>query len=151
MLLERVHQGNWLLIVRTPDKRLALRIGEAPGVHFAFGKANENIHGALRSLQRKMSPQMFRRFKDDRSFGALVLLEGVRALLNDDVDLTRGLLRRMVDTTLGFEQLAQITEGHPKSLVRMLGPNGNPSAKHLVAVIARLADAHRVRFRVALR
>ena len=56
----------------------------------------------------------------------------------------------MVDTTVGFDVLAQTTEGHPKSLVRMLGPKGNPSAKHLVAVLTRLARLHRVRFSVAI-
>lgn len=150
VVLERVRQGNWLLPVRTSAGQLGLRLGDLPDELFVFGTPDQNIGAAIRLLHRKMSPLIFRRLRDDRTFGSVVLLEAVRALLDNDVALTKGLLRRFVDTNCGFAQLAEIAEGHPKSLIRMLGPNGNPSARRLLAILTLLADLHGVRFNVEL-
>lgn len=151
VLLERVRQGDWLRIARTPDGRLALRRGKTPDELFLFGDPDEGLITAVRRLHKETSPPIFRRFKDDRTFGSTILLEAVRALLDDDVELTKGLLRRTVDAMVGFELLAQAMEGHPKSLVRMLSPNGNPSAKHLAAILTRLAQLQGVRFKISIR
>ena len=150
MLLERIRQGNWLLVVRTPTGQLGLRRGRRHHDLFLFGTPNQDIGAAIRMLHQRMSPLIFRRLRDDRTFGSVVLLEAVRALFDNDVDLTKGLLRRFVDTSCGFSQLAELTEVHPKSLVRMLGPNGNPSAKRLVAILTHLSHLHGVRFSVGI-
>lgn len=151
VLLERVRQGNWLLIVRTPTGQLGVRLSPRSDALFLFGKPDQNLGAAIQELHRRMSPLVFRRLRDDRAFGSVLLLEAVRALLDNDVDLTKGLLRRFVDTTCGFAQLSELAEGHPKSLVRMLGPNGNPSARRLVAILTRLAWSHGVQFNVAIK
>lgn len=151
MVLERVRQGNWLLLVRTPTGQLGLRLGNRPDEPFVFGAADQNIAAAVRILHQRMSPLIFRRLRDDRTFGSVVLLEAVRALLDNDVELTKGLLRRFVDAKSGFTQLAELVEAHPKSLVRMLGPAGNPSARQLVAILTLLARQHRVRFSIGIK
>ncbi len=117
VVLERVRQGNWLLLVRTPSRRVALRLGDQPDELFVFGTPDQDLGAAVRLLHQQMSPLIFRRLRDDRTFGSVLLLEAVRALLDNDVDLTRGLLRRFADTSCGFSQLAEVTEVHPKSLV----------------------------------
>jgi DNA-binding phage protein len=151
VVLEQIRQGNWLLLVRTPTGQLGLRVGDSPDELFVFGEPNQNMGAAVQVLHRRMSPLIFRRLRNDRTFGSVVLLEAVRALLDNDVDLTKGLLRRFVDTTCGFAQLAELAEGHPKSLIRMLGPNGNPSAKRLMAILTLLTRVHRVRFAVGIK
>ena len=56
-----------------------------------------------------------------------------------------------VNGTMGFERLGELTHIPAKSLMRMLGPKGNPQAKNLFDVIAHLQRAEGVRFEVSLK
>ncbi len=47
-------------------------------------------------------------------------------------------LRDYINATIGFEKLARETGTSPKSLMRMLGPKGNPRASNLFMVIGKL-------------
>lgn len=147
--LEAVRQYDWLRITRTEDRRLTLRIS-AEHMELTFGTPGQDIFSALRTLNRQLSPAIHRRLQANRTFRDCVLLEAVRALLDDDVEMAKGLLRRVTDATLGYKNLAALTEVHPKSLVRMLSRMGNPSARHLVAILARVAKTNGVRFTVQL-
>ncbi len=58
--------------------------------------------------------------------------------LDGDVETALGQIRDVVNATLGFEALAAAT-GLPKtSLMRMLGPNGNPRADNLGGILKAL-------------
>ena len=46
--------------------------------------------------------------------------------LQDEPETARLILRDLVNATLGFEQLAVLTDKPRKSLQRMLSPKGNP-------------------------
>ncbi len=48
----------------------------------------------------------------------------------------RAVLRDYVHATVGFEELARATARSPKSLMRMLGPGGNPKVSNLVAILS---------------
>jgi len=153
--LEAVRQYDWLRITRTDDKRLTVRISAGPTsvepfFQVAFGAPGEDIPAALRTLNRQLSPAIYRRLQVHRTFRECVLLECVRALLDDDVEMAKALLRRMTDATLGYDDLAVLMETHPKSLVRMLSRQGNPSARNLIAILTRVAHANGARFTVQL-
>jgi DNA-binding phage protein len=47
-------------------------------------------------------------------------------------------LRAYINATIGFEKLAAATGTPIKSLMRMFGPDGNPTAANLVGVIGVL-------------
>jgi DNA-binding phage protein len=47
-------------------------------------------------------------------------------------------LRDYIKATIGFEALAEATGMPPKSLMRMFGPKGNPTAANLFNVIGAL-------------
>ena len=49
-------------------------------------------------------------------------------------ETARLILRDLDNATLGFEQLATMTDKPSKSLHRMLSPNGNPSMDNLAAI-----------------
>jgi hypothetical protein len=149
-LLERVHQNEWRLITRTSDRRLALPIGPDPGGRLTFGVPGQNISGAIAALNRQLSAEIFSRVRNEKAFRTCVLIEAAQALLDDDLDVAKGLLRRMVDATLGFDALAALMEAHPKSLIRMLSRTGNPSARNLIGILVRLARANSVGFTVGL-
>jgi DNA-binding phage protein len=68
----------------------------------------------------------------------------VQTLLDGDLPTARVLLRDFVNATVGFPGLAARMGVHEKSLARMLGPNGNPRAEHLVAALRALEDECRL-------
>jgi hypothetical protein len=127
---------------------LALQFADEAEARLTFGQPGDDIATAVRRLSRQLSPAIVKRFQADRTFRALVLRQSAQVWLDGDVPLTLGLLRWMVDATVGFESLASLVEVHPKSLIRMLGPRGNPSARNLAALFAMLQQIESCRLQV---
>ena len=71
-------------------------------------------------------------------FAVAVLREGVDALLNGELEVGKDMLRDYVNARMGFETLAEEIGIPSKSLMRMLGPTGNPQASNLIAIIGAL-------------
>jgi len=53
-----------------------------------------------------------------------------------------------VRAVVGFTKLSDVTHRSAKSLMRMLGPSGNPQARNLFEIVAYLQYAEGVRFEV---
>lgn len=83
-------------------------------------------------------------------FRKSVLKEALDSLLAGDIDTGKALLRDYVNGTMGFERLGALAHIPAKSLMRMLGPKGNPQAKNLFDVIGQLQRAEGVRAQVSL-
>lgn len=74
----------------------------------------------------------------DPAFRKAMFQEAVQALLSGDVEGGRVALRDYINATIGFERLS-VALGRPeKSLMRMFGPSGNPTAENLLGVIGTL-------------
>ncbi len=58
------------------------------------------------------------------------------------------ILRDFINATVGFTKLSDVTHRSAKSLMRMLGPRGNPQARNLFEIVAYLQHAEGVRFEV---
>jgi hypothetical protein len=58
------------------------------------------------------------------------------------------ILRDYINATIGFAELAEATNIPSKSLMRMLGPSGNPRADNLLEVLRLLQQREGVRFLV---
>lgn len=99
-------------------------------------------------LTRPFHETVRARAKRDRKFRQAMLAESIDALLAGDIDLGKALLRDYVNVTIGFEQLAAQTGTPAKSLMRMLGPNGNPNARNLFSVIECLQNETGVHLQV---
>ena len=78
------------------------------------------------------------RVRRDPAFAQALLREGVNCLLGGDVETGKAVLRDFINATVGFAGLSAATGTPAKSLMRMFGPSGNPSARNLFAVIAVL-------------
>jgi DNA-binding phage protein len=89
-------------------------------------------------LTRSFKEAVKNRAVRDPEFRIGLLNESIEAFLRGEVVEGKVLLRDYVNATLGFEQLAELTHKSPKSLMRMLGPDGNPRADNLFALIAEL-------------
>lgn len=89
------------------------------------------------------------RLKRDPEFAEALLREGIDALLSDEIEVGKDLLRDYINATIGFERLGKKLKTSPKSLMRMFGPSGNPQMKNLFAVIATLQREAGIELHVA--
>jgi DNA-binding phage protein len=88
------------------------------------------------------------RMRRDPAFRDALLCEGVNALLAGDVATGKSVLRDYINATIGFKALASATGIASKSLMRMFGPDGNPQAQNLFAVLGHLQKHAQVRVEV---
>ncbi len=89
-------------------------------------------------LTRDFKDTVKARASQDPAFRAALLSEAVELLLSDDVATGRNVLRDYINATIGFDELAAKIGKPVKSVMRMFGPNGNPTAQNLFAVISQL-------------
>jgi DNA-binding phage protein len=75
------------------------------------------------------------RIQSDPKFRRALFQEAVQTLIEGDVGTARAVLRDFINATIGFAALAKATGIPPKSLMRMFGPSGNPTAVNLSEVI----------------
>ena len=100
------------------------------------------------SLTRSFKETVKERVQEDAAFRDALLAEGIDALLADEVDTGKAIIRDCINATIGFEQLAKATGTPTKSLMRMFGRAGNPSARNLFAVISVLQQSSGTSLRV---
>src|SRR5580693_3276426 len=74
----------------------------------------------------------------DKDFRREFLREAVANMVAGDLDTAKSVLREYINGTLGFIALGQALSKSPKSLMRMLSPEGNPQARNLLEMIAYL-------------
>jgi DNA-binding phage protein len=99
-------------------------------------------------LTRDFKETIRARVERDPKFRKELLREGVEAMLAGDVATAKTILRDYINATMGFTDLAEATRIPSKSLMRMLGPAGNPRADNLFAIISFLQRREGVRFEV---
>jgi hypothetical protein len=102
-------------------------------------------------LTRDFKQTVLERIARDPQFGRELLREAIECLLSGDLETGKSLLRDYINGTVGFEALGQVSQKSPKSLMRMLGPNGNPQARNLFEVIGHLRRAEHLHFEVVLK
>ena len=88
------------------------------------------------------------RARREVKFRGALLAEAMQALLDGDMEEGRAALRSCINATIGFEKLGARLGRSSKSLMRMFGPSGNPTAGNLLAVIALLQEETGVRLQV---
>jgi len=105
-----------------------------------FGKVN------AMALTRDFKETIRARVKRDPGFRRALLREGIENLISGDVETGKIILRDFINATVGFTELSDATRRSAKSMMRMLGPRGNPRARNLFAILAYLQQAEGVRF-----
>jgi hypothetical protein len=74
--------------------------------------------------------------KDD--FRREFLREAVSNMIAGDLETAKSVLREYINGTVGFVALGEALGKSPKSLMRMLGPQGNPQARNLFEIVGHL-------------
>jgi hypothetical protein len=100
------------------------------------------------ALTRDFKETIRARVKRDPGFRKALLREGIESFLSGDVETGKIILRDFINATVGFTKLSDVTHRSAKSLMRMLGPSGNPQARNLFEIVAYLQQAEGVRFEV---
>lgn len=100
------------------------------------------------TLTRDFRQTVVERVQRDPEFAKALLDEAATLFLSGEPDAARLILRDLVNATLGFEQLAHLTQKPSKSLHRMLSPNGNPSMDNLAAIFGAVRNWLKVSFDV---
>jgi|SRR5512133_452446 DNA-binding phage protein len=100
-------------------------------------------------LTRDFKQTVQMRVRRDAAFRKELLRASVESFVRGDVETGKAVLRDYINATIGFADLAQATQHSPKSLMRMLGPSGNPQARNLFEIVDYLQRKEKVRFKVA--
>jgi hypothetical protein len=85
------------------------------------------------TIQEQLASKAFR-----REF----LREAAANLLAGDLETAKSVLREYINGTVGFVALGDALSKSPKSLMRMLGPEGNPQARNLLEIVSWLQKTH---------
>ena len=101
------------------------------------------------ALTREFKDTVKARAARDPDFSEALLIEAAQQLLAGDLETGKAVLRDYINATVGFERLTRETGTPPKSLMRMLGPRGNPRASNLLAVLGKLQRVSGVHLAVA--
>ncbi len=91
------------------------------------------------------------RAQSDPAFRQALLRESVECIINGDLSTGKAVLRDYVNATVGFQDLEKRTLIPAKSLMRMLGPKGSPSAANLSSILLALQRNEGVHFELLLR
>ena len=100
------------------------------------------------ALTRDFKEAILARVERDPKFRKELLREGIECMLGGDIAAAKTILRDYINATVGFTELAEATHIPSKSLMRMLGPAGNPRADNLFEVVSFLQQREGVRFHV---
>jgi hypothetical protein len=65
-----------------------------------------------------------------------LLVEATQTLLDGPLDEGHAARRSCINATIGFEKSGGALGRSPRSLMRMFGPSGNPTAENLLGVSA---------------
>jgi DNA-binding phage protein len=100
------------------------------------------------TLTRDFKQTVVERVERDPDFAKALLDEAATLFLSGEPDAARLILRDLVNATVGFESLAELTHKPSKSLHRMLSPKGNPSMDNLAAIFGAIRNWLKVAFDV---
>ncbi len=99
-------------------------------------------------LTRDFKETIRARVERDPKFRRELLRESLESLLAGDIATAKTILRDYINATVGFTELSEATHIPSKSLMRMLGPSGNPRADNLFEVVSFLRRREGVRFQL---
>ncbi len=86
---------------------------------------------------------------EDRDFRREFLREAVGNMVSGDLETAKSVLREYINGTMGFIALGRGLSKSPKSLMRMLSPEGNPQARNLLEMVAYLQKIEGMVFEVS--
>lgn len=103
------------------------------------------------ALTRDFKETVRTRAQNDPSFRLALIEEAIESLLDGDIDSGRSILSNYINATMGYSALAKLTGRSSKSLMRMLGPKGNPTATNLFGILEKVKEQEGVKIEIRVR
>ena len=100
------------------------------------------------ALTRDFKETIRARALEDAKYREALLVEATETLLAGDLATAKTILRDFINATIGFEELGHHVNKSPKSVMRMLGPKGNPRTENLIKILSYLQQREGVHFKV---
>lgn len=92
------------------------------------------------ALTRNFKETVIQRVQDDSTFAQALLDEAATLFLNGEPETARLILRDLVNATIGFRQLAVLTESQARVCTACCHPFGNPSMDNLAAIFRAVRE-----------
>ena len=86
-------------------------------------------------LTRDFKKTITKRSNKEPEFRHALLLNAINELLSGNLDIAKMLLRDYVNASPQFDAVAKEMKKNTKSIQRMLGPHGNPTAENLTTLL----------------
>lgn len=102
------------------------------------------------ALTKDFKETVMARAKKDAKFANAMLLEALNEFFSGDTEAGKAMLRDYINATVSFEFLAKVLDKNPKSVMRMLGPKGNPTSKSLFAILHAIQKRKHMHIRIVL-
>ena len=102
-------------------------------------------------LTKDFKATVMARAHRDKDFCKALLGEAINEFLAGDIELGKAMLRDYINAAISFEILSAMLDKNPKSLMRMLGPKGNPTSKSLFEIFHAIQKIQKVKIRVQLK
>jgi DNA-binding phage protein len=102
----------------------------------------------MMTLTRGFKTTVLKRLQREPGFREAMLKEGIDAMFAGDMESGKAILRDYIRASLGFAELEDATRIPSRTLMRMLGPKGNPRANDLFLIISCLQSHAGVRLAV---
>lgn len=102
------------------------------------------------ALTKDFKSTIMARARKDKKFCEAMLSEAIAELLTGDIDTGKAILRDYINATITFEVLSKFMEKNPKSIMRMLSPNGNPTSKSLLMIFHIIQKLKKVHFKIVV-
>lgn len=103
------------------------------------------------ALTRDFKETIKARVERDKAFRKELLREAVECFLAGEIQTGKAVLRDYINATVGFVALAKALGRSPKSVMRMLGPSGNPQARNLFEIVGYLRRREGISFQLKTR
>lgn len=101
-------------------------------------------------LTKDFKSTVMARAKKDKKFCESMLSEALTELLSGDIDVGKAILRDYINATITFEVLSKFMKKNPKSIMRMLSKNGNPTSKSLFFIFHTIQKLKKIHFKVII-
>jgi DNA-binding phage protein len=89
-------------------------------------------------LSKSFNETVKARLQESQEYRKALLREAVGSMVAGDVETGKSLLRKYINGTIGFIQLGEALGRSSKTLMRMLGPSGNPQLRNFFEIVAYL-------------
>lgn len=98
------------------------------------------------ALTRKFKETIAKRAEQDPEFQLEILRNAMNEFLSGDLEVAKVLLRDYINASPQFERVAKIMSKNPKSIQRMLGPHGNPTAENMTSLLKAVQIIEGIKF-----